>query len=129
MYSFTSKRKDFNNENIFSHRMFVKGDMYIYIINLYSNALNQIKRKKKKLDNNEVKANIDAVSLMFDQSLTEKQLSKKNYRVAINLLLNKINELKIKQHELERNSNVVIKHNHELMRQNEYLIREIKSSM
>jgi len=77
----------------------------------------------------EVKANVDAVSLMFDQSLSEKQLTKKNYKVAINILISKINEMKSKQSDIENNTNLMISHNTELMNQNEFIIKELNSTM
>jgi len=61
--------------------------------------------------------------------LSGKQLSKKNYKVAINMLMNVINEMKEKQNDLEINSNVVINQNKDILLQNEFLLKEIKSKM
>jgi len=43
--------------------------------------------------------------------------------------MNVINEMKEKQNDLEINSNVVINQNKDILLQNEFLLKEIKSKM
>ena len=45
------------------------------------------------------------------------------------MLMNVINEMKEKQNDLEINSNVVINQNKDILLQNEFLLKEIKSKM
>jgi len=77
----------------------------------------------------DIKSNSDAIAQMFNQPIQGKVLNKKNYKMAINLIMNKMNEMKEKQRELEINSNFVADQNKELLMQNEYLLKEIRSKM
>lgn len=91
------------------------------------NNLHLIKRQKKN-DKNK-KASADAISLLFDKAPNEKNLTKKNFKNIINILLNKISDLKTKQDNLENISNLVAEQNKELLCHNEILIKELKNKM
>ena len=117
MYNF-HKRRELDYDNVFYHNLFIKGGI---------ESLNLIKRKKK-IDKIESKNN-DALSLMYNQQLSGKQLTKKNYKAAITSIMNKLSDMKEKQNDLELSSTFITNQNKELLSHNEYLLKEIRSKM